>query len=424
MVAAMVNHLWQSTAFVLMIALMVLMLREQRAAIRFWLWFAASIKFLVPFSLLAALGTGFASGLPPPFAVTEWTAGIERIAQPVPETSSLPSLALLIAAIWIAGSVVLLARRVVQYSSLAALLRSSVPGAALMTERGRLLPVRYTRAAVEPGVVGLWRPVLLLPFGIERRLSSTELEAVLAHELSHYRRRDNLTAAIHMLVEVVFWFHPLVWWVGARMVAERENACDEAVITQGHDPRTYAEGLLNVCEHHLARSMPLAAGVSGGDLKRRVITIMRSHPMTDMTFFRKLLLCCFAIFALTLPILTGYLVGGGDGVALAQNTDQAQAADEEVQPPEPPEPPELIVRVAPIYPQSAARQGLGGWVTVEFTVTETGTVTDVVVRESSNRIFEESAIAAASRFRYRPQTVNDEPVRVRGVRNLFVFEMD
>jgi TonB family protein len=415
MMATMINHLWQSTVFVLVIALMIALLREQRAAIRFWLWFAASIKFLIPFSLLTALGAGLANGLPAAVPMAEWTAVMERIAQPVPETASWPWLATLFAVIWIAGSSLVLARRAAQCSRLAALVNSSAPGAPLSTGYGRDLPVRYTNAAVEPGLVGVWRPVLLLPRGIERRLAPTELAAVLAHELSHYRRRDNLTAVAHMLVEALFWFHPLVWWVGARLVAERENACDEAVIDQGHDPGTYAEGLLNVCEHHLALSMPLAAGVSGGDLKRRVVTIMRSTPMSDMKFSRKLLLLSFAIVALTVPIMTGYLSGGGDGVARAQDAEQGDAENAEFLP---------IVRVAPIYPTQAAQQRLEGHVIVEFTVTETGTVADVTVVESSDSIFEQSAMDAALRFRYRPRIVNGEPVRVPGVRNMFTYRLE
>jgi bla regulator protein blaR1 len=415
MMATIINHLWQSTVFVLVIALMIPMLREQRAAIRFWLWFAASIKFLVPFSMLTALGAGLASGLPAAVPVAEWTAVMERIAQPVPETASWPWLATLFAAIWIAGSGLILARRVAQYAKLAALVRSSVPGTTLSTGRGCKLPVRYTNAAVEPGLVGVWRPVLLLPHGIERRLAPAEFEAVLAHELNHYRRRDNLTAVAHMLVEALFWFHPLTWWVGARLVAERENACDEAVIDQGHDPGTYAEGLLNVCEHHLALSIPLAAGVSGGDLKRRVVTIMRSTPMSDMKFSRKLLLLSFAIMALTVPIMTGYLTGGGDGVARAQDAEREGVADGEFLP---------IVRVAPIYPTQAAQQRLEGHVIVEFTVTENGTIADVTVVESSDSVFEQSAIDAALRFRYRPRVVNGEPVRVPGVRNMFTYQLE
>ena len=66
--------------------------------------------------------------------------------------------------------------------------------------------IRSAPGLLEPGVVGWMRPVLLLPLGIEKRLTAPELNAVLAHELCHVQRRDNFTAAIHMITEAVFWF--------------------------------------------------------------------------------------------------------------------------------------------------------------------------------------------------------------------------
>ena len=58
------------------------------------------------------------------------------------------------------------------------------------------------------------------------------------------RRHDNLTAAIHMVVEALFWFHPMIWWIGSRMVLERERACDEATVQLIGKPDVYAESLL------------------------------------------------------------------------------------------------------------------------------------------------------------------------------------
>src|SRR5262249_31795680 len=85
-------------------------------------------------------------------------------------------------------------------------------------------PLRATTRQFEPGIVGIRRPTLLLPAGIEARLAPEQMRAVLAHERCHLRWRDNLTAALHMLVETVFWFHPLVWWIGRRLIEERERA--------------------------------------------------------------------------------------------------------------------------------------------------------------------------------------------------------
>jgi len=74
-----------------------------------------------------------------------------------------------------------------------------------------------------PGVFGVFIQVLLLPEGIADTLTPGQFDAILAHELRHVRYRDNLTATLHMCVETLFWFHPLVWWIGAQLMAERER---------------------------------------------------------------------------------------------------------------------------------------------------------------------------------------------------------
>ena len=99
--------------------------------------------------------------------------------------------------------------------------------------------------------MGIFRPTLLLPQGIESHLTPLQLEAVLQHEMAHIHRRDNLTGLIHRAVEVLFWFHPLVWWIGARLVEARERACDEAVLRSGIEPEAYGEGILKICELYL-----------------------------------------------------------------------------------------------------------------------------------------------------------------------------
>ena len=70
------------------------------------------------------------------------------------------------------------------------------------------VPVMSSPAILEPGVVGVFRPMLLLPEGIDVHLTPLQLKAVLLHELGHVHRRDNLTSLIHRSVEVLFWFHP------------------------------------------------------------------------------------------------------------------------------------------------------------------------------------------------------------------------
>ena len=143
---------------------------------------------------------------------------------------------------------------------------------------------------LEPGVFGILRPVLLWPRRIGERLGDAQVEAILAHELSHVRRRDNLAAALHMVVEALFWFHPLVWWMGARLVDERERACDEEVIRLGSEPQVYAESILKTCELYVESRLVCVAGVTGSDLKQRIEAIMSDDARRALSGWRMLLL--------------------------------------------------------------------------------------------------------------------------------------
>jgi hypothetical protein len=164
---------------------------------------------------------------------------------------------------------------------------------------------------LEPGVVGIWRPVLLLPAGIERHLSRAQLHAVLEHEFTHIRRRDNLTSAIHMVVEALCWFHPVVWWVGARMVDERERACDEQVLRACGEPQVYAESILNVCKLYVESPLACVSGVSGSDLKKRVTAIMAGRIGARLTIVGQLGLALVAMVIISAPLLAG-MVGGAE----------------------------------------------------------------------------------------------------------------
>ncbi len=106
-------------------------------------------------------------------------------------------------------------------------------------------PVRSSPDFGEPVVFGILRPVLLLPNGILECLAPAEMDAIVAHELCHIRRRDNLVTAIHLAVESLFWFHPLVWWVGARLIEKGNGlvmkACCRPVAIRRHMPRAYSK---------------------------------------------------------------------------------------------------------------------------------------------------------------------------------------
>jgi bla regulator protein blaR1 len=308
--ALLTNHLWQSTVFGLCVALLAIAFRNSRARVRFWMWLTASLKFLVPFSLLLSLGSHLAPG--PVAAKTAATpvaaVAILQISQPFsevvvgvrPEVPQHAWIADGMCGIWLCGFAAVAVVRLRRYARIRAAVHAS-----RVLEISLPVAVRATPAMLEPGVFGLWRPILLLPEDIMQRLTPAQFEGVVAHELCHIRRRDNLTASIHMVVEALFWFHPLVWWIGARLVEERERACDEAVLSLGSEPFDYAEGILSVCRSYLESPSRSFAGVTGSDLKKRIHAILSGRVAADLTLGRKALLAFVAILAVCAPLIIG-----------------------------------------------------------------------------------------------------------------------
>jgi bla regulator protein BlaR1 len=309
MITALENHLWQSTVFCCVVALLMLMLRRNRAAVRHGLWLAASVKFLVPFSLLVSIGS-HVEWRTPPAMVQPQVSVVEHISQPfappapAPLLVSVPTapsrLPAVLFGLWLCGFAVQGLAWWRRWQHVRAALRDASP-----LPLGFPIPAMSTPLRLEPGVFGIFRPVLILPKGIADHLTTAQFESVLAHELCHAQRRDNLAAAVHMLVEALFWFHPLVWWIRVRLVEERERACDEEVLRTAADPKDYAEGIVAVCRHYLKSPLVCFSGVTGSNLKRRVEAIMMNRNTHRLNVGRRLLLVAAGFTAVVVPIAVG-----------------------------------------------------------------------------------------------------------------------
>jgi uncharacterized protein (TIGR03435 family) len=312
--ASLANHLWQSTLLVVLVWLVTLVLRRHDARVRYWLWAAASLKFFLPFSWLISLG-----------ALVEWRAA-PTIAQPaatfvmqeilasprfyeavpqVPRDSNIGQWFAL--GIWLAGTTLVFVWWGRQWRAMRVALRSATLLLLGPDCDAQGLTVMSSPSAFEPGVVGILRPVLLMPAGLVDRLTRPQLEAVLAHERAHIRAHDNFIAMVHMTVEAIFWFHPLVWWIERRMIDERERACDEAVIRAGKQPADYAEGILTVCRWSVESPMMCVSGVTGSDLRRRIETILANRLGRRLPVTGRVLLAGAALIVIGGPIGVGLL---------------------------------------------------------------------------------------------------------------------
>ncbi|HEY1756592.1 MAG TPA: M56 family metallopeptidase [Bryobacteraceae bacterium] len=350
------NHLWQSTVFAAVAWLLVQILRRNSARVRYSIWMLASLKFLLPFSLLIALGSNLswpakrhvaAMNVPVIEFMGSFGPGLFQreplgtaAETSVPRPASSQPLAGVELAIWLVGvaavaaSWLLRVRRVRRILSTARQLENGREIESLertKSLRGFTRNVRCatTESVIEPGIQGVFRPILVLPSGVSERLETGQLDAIIDHELSHIQRHDNLSALLHMAVEAIFWFHPLVWWIGARLVDERERACDEEVLRNGSDPKVYASAILKVCEFYIASPVECVAGVSGGNLKRRIEEIMKGCAVQRLNRRKKLLLTAAGMLAVALPMVVGILNApflGAQSQPVSAPTDRGDAA--------------------------------------------------------------------------------------------------
>jgi uncharacterized protein (TIGR03435 family) len=333
------NHLWQSTLCLVIAGLLTLVLRKSHAQARYGVWLAASVKFLIPFSLLVGLGSHLPRPQAPAATPTGLYAALQEVSRPFsPPTAWSPAagesrgpaqnaglrhrltqaLPAVLVGVWACGFAVVLFLWYARWRRISAALQGAVAlheghevEALRRMERlggmQRPIDLWLSPAALEPGIFGIFKPVLVWPQGISERLDDAHLEAILAHEVWHVRHRDNLAAALHMVVEALFWFHPLVWWLGGRLVEERERACDEEVLRLGNRRRVYAESILKTCEFCMESPLACVSGVTGGDLTKRIVRIMTQRLADKLGLGRKLLLAAIGIVAVAGPVAFGLL---------------------------------------------------------------------------------------------------------------------
>jgi TonB family protein len=242
-------------------------------------------------------------------------------------------------------------------------------------------PVRVLVSAVAdcPSVVGWIRPVVLLPAATVLGLTPQQLEAVLAHELAHILRYDDLVNMLQTAVETLLFYHPAVWWASARIRQERELCCDDLAVDTCGDALCYARALTRL-ERLRVTTPTLAMGSTGGPLWYRI------QRLTGDTGWQRGPSKLPGILALSLGLIC---------FALNMQWARGQQRDTPAPTPEPaavetsmPDEPgvridlggaSLIHRDEVEYPAAAIQKGIQGTVVVEATLDATGVVSDARV---------------------------------------------
>ena len=132
-------------------------------------------------------------------------------------------------------------------------------------------PVAFivSKIAQTPMVIGWLRPTVLIPMSALTGLTPGQIDAILAHELAHIRRNDYLMNLIQVVIEILLFYHPVVWWVSEKIRQEREYCCDDLAVALSGDRLQYARALANL-ESLRASGTILVPAATGGVLLDRI----------------------------------------------------------------------------------------------------------------------------------------------------------
>lgn len=153
----------------------------------------------------------------------------------------------------------------------------------------RQLPaIKISQHVVVPFMTGILQPTVLLPASLITGLSASELQAVVLHELVHFRRHDHWILLLQRSVETFLFFHPVVWVISRSTERHREMSCDDQVLDVGVSNVTYAESLLQVAAFSAMRApktVVAAAGSRPSFLKQRIERIIDDSPADTFNDF-------------------------------------------------------------------------------------------------------------------------------------------
>jgi beta-lactamase regulating signal transducer with metallopeptidase domain len=292
--------LWQSSLLIgLLFALDPILKRKLRPAVRYVLWLVVLVKLLLPPSLALPTGAGWwlrpAKALPvsprhSSVVVTYGASDLPALPSAALPTFVAPSRPRLSPLGWafvgtVTVSLGLLAWLIARWRRVALNACHAAPAPASLSDLSadwprQRVPLRLTDQAQSPAVCGLFRPVILLPRSLAERLPPAQLRAVLLHELVHLRRGDVWVNCAQALLQIVYWWHPLLWLANARIRRVREEAVDDAVmLALKEDAETYAPTLLEVAK--LALHRPLASLGLVGILESRSSLHQRIERLID-----------------------------------------------------------------------------------------------------------------------------------------------
>lgn len=153
-----------------------------------------------------------------------------------------------------------------------------------------------------PVVVGVFKPIILVPVGMLTNLPPDQVEMILLHELAHIKRKDYLVNVIQVIIETTFFFNPALLWISSLVREARENCCDDMAVNVNNDKKRYITALLSFQEYYSNQMQVAPAFASGrkNHLLNRVLRLVHNSN-TTLNIREK--------FILTVALITAGFVG-------------------------------------------------------------------------------------------------------------------
>lgn len=131
-----------------------------------------------------------------------------------------------------------------------------------------------------PVLFGIFKPKILLPKNFNKQMTHDQIKHIFLHELAHYKRKDVLVSCLTTILQIIYWFNPIIWFAFYRMRIDRELACDELTLTQigAAQSQSYGRTIISLLENIVAEHrLPVAVGIveTRKNLKRRIAMIAR-----------------------------------------------------------------------------------------------------------------------------------------------------
>ena len=376
------NGLWQGGLIVAIAALIVWRIPQRHAATRYAVWFVA---------LTALVATPIAS---------LWHAGAAIASLPVPmeHTASAPSLVTAKAAsvsgtwllyFWFAGAAVGLTRLALSHAHITHIVRH----AEATPELG---PNVVASTGIDfPIAAGIVTPLIVLPAHLVATLERSELDDIVRHERAHIERRDILGNFVQRVIEALLFFNPWAYFIGWRLIHEREAACDDRAVHATGEPDRYASCLARLAQRPRRARAPLLTPSAIGSRRMLVQRIARllngkaSELKANYVVLAASVLA-FAVLAALLQTANGLAAGASSPLG----ADVAVAASPCVSPSNLATHVKILNPVAPDIPKSAFRPNTAANVLV--TVSPEGRPINAKVVLSSGSAGMDSAVVKAA----------------------------